>query len=282
MTFAFFAGPQCRSVASAFLAALVWAAPAISGGNDDRFVDMQLAIAADVSISLDREEKFLQAAGFAAAFRDPEIIDAIAEGPVGRIAVAYFEWGGARAQRLVVPWTIVDGVESAWQFAELIERMRPGRLPRGTSIAGALAQAHDLLDAGGFAAGRRVVNLSGDGPDDRTLDLESVRQKLLDSGATINVMAVVYKSLLDGVVDGAGETMTPDDMLAYFQENVIGGAGAFVEPVWSISDYAAAIKRKLLREIRNPNLSASLVRSAGPNAIEVEDPMPDGEWLTPH
>lgn len=266
-----------------FLAALAaWAAPAMAGGSDDRFVDVQLAIAADVSFSMDREEKLLQAAGFAAAFRDPEIIDAIKEGPAGRIAVAYFEWGGARTQRLVVPWMVIDGIESAWSFAEQIEQSRPGRLPRGTSIAGALGQAQELLDAGGIAAGRRVVNLSGDGPDDRTLDLGSVRQRLLDSGATINVMAVVYKGLLDGVVDGAEETMTPAGLLAYFQENVIGGGGAFVEPVWSISDYATAIKRKLLREIRSPSLSASLTRSADSNSSRAEGQAPEEGWLTPH
>jgi hypothetical protein len=275
---AFFAGPGSGSMISAFflVALAVWAGPAVASGNDDRSVDVQIAIAADVSISMDREEKFMQAAGFAAAFRDPEVIDAITDGPAGRIAVAYFEWGGARAQRLVVPWTVVDGIESAWRFAEEIERARPGRLPRGTSIAGALARAQDLLDTSGIAAGRRVVNLSGDGPDDRTLDLQSVRQKLLDSGATINAMAVVYKSLLDGVVDGVEETMTPADMLAYFQENVIGGAGAFVEPVWSIADYATAIKRKLLREIRSPSLSASLMRSADGNSSMAEE-----GWLTP-
>lgn len=281
MPAAFFRGIASRFARSAFylIALAVWTSPS-TAGDGDRFVDVQLAIAADVSISMDREEKLLQAAGFAAAFRDPDVIHAITGGPTGRIAVSYFEWGGARNQRTVVPWMVIDGVESAWRFAEQIERSRPGKLRRGTSIAGALGHALDLFDAGGIAAGRRIVNLSGDGPDDRALDLRSVREKLLDSGVTINAMAVVYKSLLDGVVDGVEDTMTPADMLAYFEENVIGGAGAFVEPVWAISDYADAVKRKLLREIRSPSLSASLELSVH-DVRETEDQTPVDGWLTP-
>lgn len=252
--------PRLAKPAFLLIALAGWSSPGVAGSGDD-FVDVQLAIAADVSISMDREEKLLQAAGFAAAFRDPEVIHAITGGPAGRIAVTYFEWGGARTQRLVVPWMVIDGVESAWEFAGRIEGNNPSKLRRGTSIAGALGHALDLLDASGIAAGRRIVNLSGDGPDDRALDLESVREKLLDSGVTINAMAVIYKGRLDGVVDGVEETMTPADMLAYFEKNVIGGAGAFVEPVWAISDYANAVKRKLLREIRDARLSAELTEA---------------------
>lgn len=240
---------------------------------DTSFVDVQLVIAADVSTSMDAEEKRLQAAGFARAFRDPEIIKAITGGPAGRIAVTYFEWGGARRQRTVVPWMVIDSVASAWEFAGRIERNNPSTLRRGTSIAAALDHALLLIEGSSLAAGRVVVNLSGDGPDDRTLDLDGSRERLLERGATINAMAVIYKSLLDGVVEGSEETMTSADMLAYFRDRVIGGAGAFVEPVWALSDYADAIRRKLLREIRDATLSAELTQAGGETAPA--GPIPD-------
>ncbi len=251
----------------AFAACLPSSSKAGTDSADMSFVDVQLVIAADVSTSMDAEEKFLQAAGFAGAFRDPEIIKAITGGPAGRIAVTYFEWGGARRQRTVVPWMVIDGVTSAWEFAERIEHNKPSTLRRGTSIAAALDHAHLLIDDCNLSAGRIVVNLSGDGPDDRVLDLDRSRERLLDRGVTINAMAVIYKGLLDGVVEGGEETMTPADMLAYFEARVIGGAGAFVEPVWAISDYADAIRRKLLREIRGAMLSAELTEAGDETAL---------------
>lgn len=251
----------------AFAACLPSSGMAGTDGVDSSFVDVQLVIAADVSTSMDAEEKFLQAAGFAGAFRDPEIIKAITGGPAGRIAVTYFEWGGARRQRTVVPWMVIDGVTSAWEFAKRIERNKPSTLRRGTSIAAALDHALLLIDGSTLSAGRIVVNLSGDGPDDRALDLDRSRERLLERGATINAMAVIYKSLLDGVVEGGEETMTPADMLGYFRDRVIGGAGAFVEPVWAISDYSDAIRRKLLREIRDATLSAELTEAGDETAL---------------
>ncbi len=221
-------------------------------------VDVQLVIAADVSLSMDADEKRLQARGFAEAFRDPRLTDAIARGPTGRIAVAYFEWGGARQQRLVVPWTIIDGTGSAADFAERIGSRTPGRHHQGTSIAGALNYALGLMEAGGLLATRRVINISGDGVDDRVMDLDRVRGEIVRRGIVINGMAVVYKGRLQGVVDGVEDTMTPGDILQYFEENVIGGEGAFVEPVKERGDYSTAIMRKLIREIRGPSISAGL------------------------
>lgn len=220
-------------------------------------VDLQLVIAADVSLSMDPEEKRLQSAGFAAAFRDPEIVSAITEGPSGRISVAYFEWGGRRLQRMVVPWMVIDGVESAWNFASHIERARSSTLRGGTSVAAALDYAGAMLDES-VSAPRRIVNLSSDGIDDRALDLDGIRKNLFAGGVTVNAMAILYKGRLHGVVEGVEDTMTPADMLAYFRDRVIGGPGAFVEPVWSVADYKDAIRRKLLREIRHPALSAGL------------------------
>ncbi len=215
-------------------------------------VDVELVIAADASVSMDREEALLQQQGFVEAFRHPDILRAIETGPTGRIAVSYLEWGGDSRHRVVVPWTLIDGAESARRFADRLEASRPARFKRGTSISSALLRSHDLLQQSGYAGARRVVNISGDGVNNKGPDLAHVRARLLANGVTINGLPIVYKGLLDGVVAGSELQTNPTFLIDYFERDVIGGPYAFVEPVTAIETYADAIRRKLMREIAAP------------------------------
>ncbi len=218
-------------------------------------VDVELVIVADVSISMDREEKRLQQEGFVAAFRHPDISKAIGTGLHRRIAVTYVEWGGDGQQRVVVPWMLVSGADSALRFASRLERNRPAKMVRGTSISSALIKAAALMERNGFAGTRRVINLSGDGVNNKGPELPEVRAEVLSSGITINGMPIVYKGLMDGVIDDP-ESQPPASMLiGYFEEHVIGGPDAFIEPVKGLDDYYVAIRRKLKREIEAPVLS---------------------------
>ncbi len=70
-------------------------------------VDLELVLAVDVSVSMNKQELEIQRAGYAAALKDPDVLRAIQSGPHGRIAVSYFEWAGVTSQQLIVPWTIV-------------------------------------------------------------------------------------------------------------------------------------------------------------------------------
>jgi hypothetical protein len=81
-------------------------------------VDLQLVLAVDISLSMDEDEQRLQRDGHAAAFRNPEIIEAIKSGPKGRIAATYIEWAGESFQRIVIPWTLIDGADTALPFAD--------------------------------------------------------------------------------------------------------------------------------------------------------------------
>jgi len=215
-------------------------------------VDVQLVVAADASISMDREEALLQQQGFVAAFRHPDILRAIDSGPTARIAVTYLEWGGDGRHRIVVPWMLIDGAETALRFAERLETSRPARFKRGTSISSALLRSHDLLQRSGFSGARRVVNISGDGVNNKGPDLAHVRARLLADGVTINGLPIVYKGVLDGVVAGSVIRADPAFLIDYFERDVIGGPYAFVEPVTAIENYADAIRRKLVREIAVP------------------------------
>lgn len=214
-------------------------------------VDVELIIAADVSISMDREEKRLQQQGFARAFRHPEIVHAIQSGSLGRIAVTYFEWGGANQQRVVVPWMLVSDGDSAEKFSERLEKSSPARFLKGTSLSGALEKAADLFRQGRFSGARRIINISGDGVNNKGNELEPIRDALISSGVTINGMPIVFKGLLEGVIEGAGFS-DPKLLIGYFEEEVIGGPHAFVEPVTAERNYTEAVHRKLLREIGMP------------------------------
>ncbi len=213
-------------------------------------VDVELVIAADVSFSMDRDEKTLQQQGFVQAFRDPDVWAAIQSGVTGRIAVTYFEWGGEGRHRIVVPWTVIDGAESAEHFAQLLESNRPARFKRGTSLSNALIVSRGLLRQRSVAGARRVVNISGDGVDNHDQNLSYARTMLVADGITINGLPVVYKGLLEGVVSGRTRLETdPRLLIGYFEREVIGGPYAFAEPVITRESYTDAIRRKLIREI---------------------------------
>jgi hypothetical protein len=244
------------------MAAITAPADATAGSTA---VDLELVIAVDVSTSMDGWERRLQQDGFAAAFRHPSVVDAIESGPLGRIAVTYMEWGGERGQRVVIPWTLVDGRASAGAFADRLSARLPGRIGLGTAIGDALDTARHLMATSGLAGTRRVVNLSGDGVSNRGGDLHRARAAILRDGVTVNVLAIVHGGRLHAgsVVAGLGTTggepdMPPALLTRYFEEHVIGGPGAFVEPVAAPGDFADAIRRKLVREIAAPGPVARL------------------------
>jgi len=130
-----------------FLAALPLAA---SWANaDEREVDLELVLAADISGSMDIEEAALLRQGFANAMRHPDVIETIRRGQLGRMAVTYMEWAGDHYQATLVDWAEVSDVASAMAFADAIERP-PVKTARWTSISGALAYAARRFDGNGF------------------------------------------------------------------------------------------------------------------------------------
>jgi len=99
---------------AAFL--LLLALPAAA--QDKKEVDLALAMAIDISGSIDPDEAKLQREGYVMAFRDPVVIKAILGGPNGRIAVAYYEWSDAWVQRLLIDWTLLDSEAAIENFAK--------------------------------------------------------------------------------------------------------------------------------------------------------------------
>jgi hypothetical protein len=202
-------------------------------------VDVELVLAVDVSLSMSPAELAIQRDGYAAALTDKRVLDAIADGLHGRIAVTYFEWAGNTTQHVVVPWTVIASREDAERVARQLSAMPPNSARR-TSISGALEFSVDLFAESQFRGTKRVIDISGDGPNNQGMLVTTARDRAVAAGIVINGLPVMLKRAGPGSID---------DLDLYYEDCVIGGRGAFVVPVRETSEFKKAIRTKLLLEI---------------------------------
>lgn len=204
-------------------------------------VDLELVLAVDVSSSVSKEEQKVQRAGYVAAFSDPIVVRAILSGSIGRIAVTYVEWAATDYQAIVVPWRLINSEASARSFAAEL-RAKPVTRGIGTSISAGLGYASGLFTNSGFKARRRVIDISGDGPNNLGPPVVSVRNQIVATGIVINGLPLMLRP------SPTGYAARPD-LADYYHDCVIGGPGAFVLPVYAKAEIATAIRRKLVQEI---------------------------------
>ena len=204
-------------------------------------VDVELVLAVDVSYSMDPEEQALQREGYIQALTSREFLSALREGGNGKIAVTYFEWAGAFDQKIVVPWRVIDGPESADSFAAEIANA-PYRRASRTSISGAIQYGRALFDNSGYRGLRRVIDVSGDGANNAGPLVAITRDETIAQGITINGLPVMLKRSNFGYVDA-------EQLDVYYEDCVIGGTGAFVIPIRDRSEFVKATRTKLILEI---------------------------------
>jgi hypothetical protein len=204
-------------------------------------VDVELVLAVDISFSMDPEEQALQREGYAQALISREFMHALREGANGRIAVTYVEWAGQNDQRVIIPWRLVEGPESADAVAQEISRV-PLRRASRTSISGALLFSKNLFDDSGYRGLRRVIDVSGDGANNAGVLVTIARDEVLAAGITINGLPIMLNRPNFGMMD-IGQLDT------YYEDCVIGGAGAFVIPIREREKFAEAIRNKLVLEV---------------------------------
>jgi hypothetical protein len=232
--------------ARALLAAVLLTASGAGAAHaKDLPVDLELVLAVDGSRSMDPEEQRLQREGYIAALRHPEVIAAIQSGPTGRIAITYFEWSGVNAQRIVVPWSLIEDSESADAVAEQI---RPGAFygRYGTSISASLAFAAALFDNNGYDGARRAIDVSGDGPNNMGPPVLPVRDAVVSQGIIINGLAITLRNPRQ---DPGTGYLDIENLDAYYRDCVVGGVGAFTIAVTAVEQFESAIRRKLVTEI---------------------------------
>ena len=207
-------------------------------------VDLQLVLAIDVSRSIDPDEAKLQRQGYIKAFRDPDVIAAIETGMLGRIAVGYFEWAGHGHAEIIVNWTLIDSATSAHAFADTLRQDYIMSASR-TSISGAIEFAQPWFDKNGFDSNRRVVDVSGDGPNNWGELVTTARDRAVAAGITINGLPILDPG------GGLYSRFNIENLDLYYRDCVIGGAGAFLEVATDFNDFARAVRRKLVLEIAN-------------------------------
>lgn len=217
-------------------------------------VDLELVLAVDVSLSMDMDEQRLQRDGYVQALRDPEVQKAIASGPNGRIAVTYMEWAGPPSQAVVVPWTIIDSPAAAQAFADRLEAA-PITRARMTSISAALTFSRSLLASSGARGIRRVIDVSGDGPNNSGFPVTGIRDDLINDGIVINGLPIVLKR------SNSWSMFDLEHLDRYYTDCVIGGTGSFMIPIRDPGEFRTATRRKLLLEISGLEVPARVIRT---------------------
>ena len=209
-------------------------APARSQTNALPTTDIVLALMVDASGSVNQKRFELQRRGYADAFRNNQVINAIRGGSTGSIAVIMVQWTGPSMQALAVPWTLIKDDASASAFADAIEAAPRQLFGGGTSVSGAIDHAMLLLQAAPYRGLKRVIDISGDGSNNRGRDVREARDEAVRAGVIINGLPIVSLEY---------------DLDKYYLNNVIGGPGAFIVPADSYDNFGQAIVRKLVLEI---------------------------------
>lgn len=211
-------------------------------GAADLPVDLELVLAVDTSRSIDFYEAQLQRQGYVAALMDPKVVAAIQSGLFGRIAVAYMEWSGLGYGSITVGWSAVSDTASAAAFAQILEE-RPLLSGRRTSISHAITMAMTLFDGNGFEGTRRVIDISGDGPNNQGVLVTAARDLAVADGITINGLPIINDR-----PSPFGWPSLPD-LDRYYLNCVIGGPASFIIVAEGFEAFAAAIRSKLILEI---------------------------------
>jgi hypothetical protein len=204
-------------------------------------VDIELILAVDVSYSMDMDELAIQREGYAQAIVSKEFLQALKSLPNGKIAITYFEWAASSDQKIIIPWRVIDGPETADAVANEIMKT-PIRRASRTSISGAVYFAMPLFEENPYHGLRRVIDISGDGPNNNGAPVVGARDEALAKGIVINGLPIMVK-------EPSYSTMDIDNLDFYYEDCVIGGPGSFVVSIKDREKFKEAIRAKLLLEV---------------------------------
>jgi hypothetical protein len=212
-------------------------------------VDLELILMADCSGSVDESEFTLQRLGYAKALRDPAILQAIRSGMLRRIALSYVEWSGPSLHVPIVDWVVIETEADLAAFAKKLEDHPRVLFGGGTAVGNAILYGMQSILGNAFEGTRRVIDVSGDGPDRNGLPAVVGRDQAVAGGMTVNGLPI--------------QEFREDGLAEFFRDNVIGGPGAFYVPAVGFQDFFAAVRRKLILEI------AGVAPAGGAQAAEL-------------
>ncbi|HYE00232.1 MAG TPA: DUF1194 domain-containing protein [Alphaproteobacteria bacterium] len=214
---------------------LALGAAALSAGAAAETVDVELVLAADGSGSIDDAELRLQREGYANALASPQVLDAIRSGGHGAVAVAFVEWGGPGSHHVIVDWRIVRDEASARAFGEAL-LAAPRRAQGYNDIAGTIDFSRRLIETNAHEGARKVIDVSGDGPNINGRPVTAARDEAVLAGITVNALAI-------------DPNRRGQQLDRYYESEVIGGWGSFVMVAENREAFGRAVLAKLVREI---------------------------------
>ncbi|WP_413720920.1 DUF1194 domain-containing protein [Silicimonas sp. MF1-12-2] len=220
------------------LAAIAW--PVLAEAKE---VDVELALMVDVSRSMGPAELEIQRRGYAEAITSDEVVNVILNSFTGSIAVTFVEWAGYGLQREIVPWTLIDSREAAEAVSTQLTADFNYAMRR-TSISGAVDYARESIRSNEFEGLRKVIDISGDGPNNDGRPVTEARDIAVEEGLIVNGLPLM--------TEDSTSRWGIDDLDVYYWECVVGGPGAFVIPVLDWDDFPLAVRRKLVLELVGP------------------------------
>ena len=223
--------------------------------HDVPSVNVELVIAVDVSYSMDMDELAVQREGYAQAIVSKEFLQALKTVPGNKVAVTYFEWSMSGDERMIIPWRVIDGAESADAVAaEIMET--PVRRGSSTSISGAINFATRLFEESPYRGSRHVIDISGDGPNNDGAPVAGARDAAVEKGIIINGLPIMVKPPSLSTID-------IENLDQYYEDCVIGGPGAFIMTIRDRANFREAIRTKLVLEVAGLPPESGIVRAAG-------------------
>jgi hypothetical protein len=202
---------------------------------------LALALALDVSGSVDAQEYRLQLDGLAEALSDPDVEAALLAIPGAPVGIAVYEWSSSRFQRLLQDWVLIEDRPTLKALTNRLRAVEREPAPQTTGLGAALAYGKTLIDTGP-ACWDGTLDVSGDGENNDWPEPRPLREEGLLGDLRVNALVIV----LEAETESRNES---GDLPAYFRANVIHGPDAFVEVARGFGDYARAMRRKLLKEL---------------------------------
>ena len=221
--------------------------------QDEIEVDLELVLMVDVSRSMTARELEIQRRGYAEALQTDAVFGAVQSGLLQRVAVTYIEWAGT--QEVIVPWRVLQTRADLEAFATELTAHFDQSLRR-TSISSALLYGAEQLETNIYSGLRRVIDISGDGPNNQGGNVVNARDAVLSKGITINGLPLLTR-------EGMGNDWHLEDLDIYYQTCVVGGPGSFVIPVLDWADFAEAVRRKLVLEMSANPQPETLIQAQG-------------------
>ena len=216
-------------------------------------VNVELVIAVDVSFSMDMDELAIQREGYAQAIVSKDFLQALRAVPGSKVAVTYFEWSMSGDEKIIIPWRVIDGPESADAVAAEIMKT-PVRRGSSTSISGAINFALQLFEENPYRGLRRVIDISGDGPNNDGAPVTGARDAALAKGIVINGLPIMVKE--------PSSMIDIENLDLYYEDCVIGGPGAFIMAIKDREKFQEAIRTKLVLEVAGRTPERRIVPAA--------------------